>query len=327
MYESYYGLRSRPFDLTPNPRYLFLSARHREALSTLHYALTGPRGLAVLLGEAGTGKTTLVQAALMQAGSTDLECVLLSNPTLTRSEFYEFLAESFQFSPDVARSKAQFLTALRRHLEARLQRGLLTALVIDEAQSVPYELLEEVRLLGNLETPTTKLLSVVLTGQPELAERLNEPRLRQLKQRIGLRCELAVFDLAETAAYIATRLRVSGGSPTEIFTRNAVESIYRGSGGVPRAINVIGENALIGGFAAQARPIPRALVEAIVRDFDLAAPPEPTVQSARPPADERGPESPASERSGALPGEQAASEVSEAPLFGSVTRRQGFSLF
>ena len=138
-------------------------------------------------------------------------------------------------------------------------------------RACPYELLEEVRLLSNIETPTTKLLSVVLTGQPELATRLNETELRQLKQRIALRCELAAFDLAETAAYIAGRIRIAGGAPAEIFTRNAVDMIFRGSGGIPRVINVICHNALISGFATQTKPIPRTTVEEVLRDFDLNA--------------------------------------------------------
>ena len=142
-------------------------------------------------------------------------------------------------------------------------------LVLDEAQSLPYELLEEVRLLSNIETTDAKLLSVVLAGQPELSDRLNESRLRQLKQRIALRCELGLYDLAETAAYIAGRLRIAGGAPADIFTRNAVDAIFHGAGGVPRLVNVICENALIGGFAAQSRPVTRSIVEEILRDFDL----------------------------------------------------------
>jgi general secretion pathway protein A len=271
MYEHFFGLRERPFDLSPNPRYLFLGARHSEAINTLRYALQGPRGLTLLLGEAGSGKTTLVQTALSEIGTDKVQCVLVSNPTLTRQEFFEFLSDAFQLGDSAASSKARFLVAFRRHVEQRHARGELTAILIDEAQSLPYELLEEVRLLSNIETPTSKLLSVILAGQPELADRLNEQRLRQLKQRIALRCELTVFDLAETANYIAGRLRIAGGAPAEIFTRNAVDAVFHGSGGVPRVINVICENALIGGFAAQAKPVPGSIVEEILRDFDLVS--------------------------------------------------------
>ena len=268
MYETFFGLRERPFDLAPNPRYLFLSGRQREALSTIRYALKGPRGLMLMIGEAGTGKTTLVQAALAEMGS-QAQCVLLSNPTLTREEFYEFLADAFELPGDAGHSKARFLLEFRRHVEQRHLSDRFTAILFDEAQSLPYELLEEVRLLSNIETPTTKLLSVVLAGQPELASRLNETQLRQLKQRIALRCELAALDLVETAAYIAGRIRIAGGAPAEIFTRNAVDAIFGGSKGIPRVVNVICHNALISGFATQSKPIPRSTVEEVLSDFDL----------------------------------------------------------
>jgi general secretion pathway protein A len=272
MYERFFGLRERPFDLVPNPRFLFLTARKREALANLRHGIGSPRGLTLLLGEAGTGKTTLIQALLSESGTRAAECVLLSNPTLTRSEFYEFLAEAFKLAEGAGSSKARFLFEFRRHLLDRHADGRLSALVLDEAQSMPSELLEEVRLLSNIETTTVKLLNVVLAGQPELAARLNEPSLRQLKQRIALRCELAPFDSHETASYIAGRLRIAGGDPATIFTREAVLGIHDVSGGVPRTINVVCDNAMITGFAAQVKPITRALVDEVRRDFDLQAP-------------------------------------------------------
>jgi type II secretory pathway predicted ATPase ExeA len=255
MYESFFGLRERPFDLTPNPRFLYLAKRHREALSNLRYGLTTPRGFTVLLGEAGTGKTTLVRTVLEEMEPDVVQCLLLSNPTLTRAEFFEFLAEGFRLGPESRTSKTRLLDELRCHLESRMERGQLTALVLDEAQSLPYELLEEVRLLGNIEAASSKLLNVVLAGQPELADRLNEPTLRQLKQRISLRCELGPLDLADTAAYIAGRLRIAGGNPVQIFSREAITIIHESSRGLPRTINVVCDNALIGGFAAQVRPV------------------------------------------------------------------------
>jgi general secretion pathway protein A len=277
MYERFYGLRERPFELAPNPHFLYLANRHREALSHLRYGLTTPRGFTLLLGEAGTGKTTLVQAVLEQLTPDTVECVLLTNPTLTRSEFLEFLADGFNLSADSRTSKVRLLSELRDHLEKRHQTGRLTALVLDEAQSLPYELLEEVRLLSNIEVSSTKLLNVVLAGQPELAERLNDPALRQLKQRVSLRCELGPLNFADTAAYVAGRLRIAGGNPVEIFSREAVTAIHECSGGVPRTINVVCDNALISGFAVQARPVPRSIVVEVMRDFDLkrATPPGP----------------------------------------------------
>jgi len=270
MYEKFFGLRERPFDLATNPRFLFLTSRHREALSNLRYGLTTPRGLTLLIGDAGTGKTTLLQTVLAELGPS-IECVLLSNPTLTRTEFYEYLGSGFGLNGGSAESKTRFLFALRHRLEQRHASAQSTALILDEAQSLPDELLEEVRLLTNIETPTVKLLNVVLTGQPELANRLNEPHLRQIKQRISLRCELQPLDFSETAAYIAGRLRIAGGSPSQIFSRVAVGTIYEASGGLPRTINVICDNALIGGFAAQAKPVTRTVVQEVVRDFDLNA--------------------------------------------------------
>jgi type II secretory pathway predicted ATPase ExeA len=269
IYGEFYGLRERPFDLVPNPRFLYLTPRQREAFSNLRYGLSVPKGLTLLLGEAGTGKTTLVQSILYEIDRGRIECVLVSNPTLTRPEFYEYLALAFGLSPEAAHSKARFLLEFRRHLLARHEAGQLSAIVVDEAQSLPYELLEEVRLLGNIETASVKLLNVVLAGQPELADRLNEPRLRQLKQRVGLRCELKPFDLRETAAYVAGRLRIANGDPAEIFTREAILAIHEASRGVPRAINVICDNALLGGFAAQVKPISHAMVAEVRRDFDL----------------------------------------------------------
>ena len=269
MYEQFFGLRERPFELVPNPRFLYLSARQQEAVGNLRLGLHTARGLTLLLGEAGTGKTTIVQAVLGALDPATVEYVLLSNPTLTRAEFYESLAEGFALSAQAAYSKARFLTDFRERLEARHAAGLLSALVLDEAQSMSHELLEEVRLLSNIETPTSKLLNVVLAGQPELADRLNDPNLRQLKQRVSLRCELATLNFAETAAYIAGRIRIAGGEPAAIFSREAILAIHQCSRGVPRTINVICDNALIGAYASQVRPIVRSIVDDVCHDFDF----------------------------------------------------------
>ena len=255
MYETFYGLHERPFDLTTNPRFLFLTPRHREALSTLRYGLSAPRGLTVLLGDAGTGKTTVLRAALNEERRPENRNVLLTNPTLTRPEFYEFIARGFGLDDSCVQSKARFLTEFQRDVHERHEAGGLTTLIIDEAQSLPYELLEEVRLLANIETSTVKLLNLVLVGQPELADRLNEQSLRQLKQRITLRAQLAPLDLKETAAYVAGRLRIAGGNVSEILTKSAVMAIYEISTGLPRIINVLADNALMGGFALQTKPV------------------------------------------------------------------------
>lgn len=287
LYGPFFGLLEAPFDLTPNPRFLFLTPQQREALSNLRYALATSKGFTLILGEAGTGKTTLVRTALAGIRDTPSRYVLVNNPTLGRQEFYEFLAREFKFSAQATVSKAAFLAELQKDVETRFAIGGLTGLIVDEAQSMPHELLEEIRLLGNIETATTKLLNIVLCGQPELAERLNDKSLRQLKQRVSLRCELQPLSLGETASYISGRLRIAGGAPRDIFTRDAVVAIYEGSSGIPRTVNVICDNALIGGFAAQLKPVPVETVQEVCRDFDLSLRPAvaATVESS-PPRDE-----------------------------------------
>lgn len=269
MYQRYYGLRELPFELTPNPRYLFFSGRHREALSNLQYGLSSAKPATVLIGEAGTGKTTLLRAALESEQCRSVRCVYLNNPALTRDEFVETLARRFELSPRAAESKAALLPELEQMLRQRRTAGQITALVVDEAQSLSVELLEEVRLLANIETDTMKLLPLVLAGQPELADRLNDPGLRQLKQRVALRCELAPLDLAETAAYIASRIRTAGAEASRLFTREAVTVIHEHSQGIPRTISVICDNALVSGMALGRQPVDKAIVMEVVGDFDL----------------------------------------------------------
>jgi general secretion pathway protein A len=329
MYEAFYGLRERPFDLTPNPRFLFLTARHREALSTLRYSLSQHRGLALLLGDAGTGKTTVIRAALAAEQRPGHRYVLLNNPTLSKAEFYEYLATGFKFSDHAAQSKAKFLFELQHEAQERFANGGVTALIIDEAQSLPHELLEEVRLLANIETSTAKLLNVLLAGQPELAGRLNDPSLRQLKQRITLRCELAPLTVKETMAYIAVRLRIAGGNAAEIFTRDAVLAIHDASRGLPRTISVICENALLSGFATHRKPVDEALVREVTRDFAL----DETTGAAATPADavqatfEAMPAVPAVAAETPAAAASDGSEVAGRPLFGFFSKRRRFGFF
>lgn len=274
MYEQYFGLRERPFDLSPNPRFLFLSRGHKEALTHLRYGLSGRPGLTVLVGEAGTGKTTLVRAALQSVGNGDSKIVHLSNPTLTRSEFYEYLASGYGFSSEAATSKTTFIRELAEALTATAGSSGVLALVVDEAQSIPHALLEEIRLLTNTEGASGNTVAIALVGQPELGERLNEPGLRQLKQRVALRCELTPLDLNETAAYVAARVRVAGGRPDMLFTRDAILTIHQHSLGIPRTISVLCDNSLVNGFAADAKPVGRQIVEEVCRDFHLTAKPD-----------------------------------------------------
>ena len=223
----------------------------------------------MLIGEAGTGKTTLLRAALQSDQCRSVRCVYLNNPALTRDEFIQMLANRFNFGPEAARSKSLLLEQLEHTLHERRSRGEVTALVIDEAQSLSFELLEEVRLLANIETPSEKLLPLVLSGQPELATRLNDPALRQLKQRVALRCEILPLDLSETAAYIASRIKTAGGEASKLFTREAVVLIHEFSRGIPRTISVMCDNALLGGMAVGKQPVDREIVNEVCRDFDL----------------------------------------------------------
>jgi general secretion pathway protein A len=269
MYQRFYGLRELPFELTPNPKFLYLTPRHREALSNLQYALESAKSLTVLMGEAGTGKTTLLRAALESEHGQRVRWVYLNNPVLTPEDFIRTLAVRFELGAPAMESKAAFLDGLERMLIERRARGQMTVLVVDEAQSLGHDLLEEIRLLANIETSTEKLLVVILAGQPEFAARLSEPGLRQLKQRVALRCEISPFDLSETAAYIGSRIATAGGESSRLFTREAVMSIHEYAQGIPRTINVICDNALLGGLALGRQTVDRQIVLDVARDFDL----------------------------------------------------------
>jgi general secretion pathway protein A len=268
MYEQFYGLRERPFDLTPDPRYLVATEVHQEALSNIEYAIASRKGIALLVGESGTGKTTVIRAAVSKQSSRT-HCVHLHNPALTRKEFVQMLAARFGLSPRARKSKTDLLLELEQLLRHRRDAQEATVLVVDEAQSLPLELLEEIRLLTNIEADDEKLLSLLVAGQPELADRLTEESLRQLKQRIALRCELRPLNLHESCRYVAGRIAAAGGTPGEIFSREAVMLIHERSRGIPRAINVIADNALVNGFAAGQRLITTPIVQEVCRDFDI----------------------------------------------------------
>jgi general secretion pathway protein A len=269
MYQSFYGLSELPFELTANPKYLFLTPRQREALSILQYGLLSAKSLTVLIGEAGTGKTTLIQSALESDRCRHVRCIYLNNPALHIDDFIRLLALKFDLGAEAGESKALFLERLERVLRERRERGETTALVIDEAQSLSIGLLEEIRLLANIETPNAKLLPLVLAGQPELGMRLEDPRLRQLKQRVTLRCDLEPFDVVDTAAYIASRFATAGGVAARVFSREAVTLIHEYSSGIPRAISVICDNALVNGMALGRRDVDRAIVAEACRDLRL----------------------------------------------------------
>jgi type II secretory pathway predicted ATPase ExeA len=277
-----------------------MTPTHREALANLQYGLSARKGLTVLVGEAGAGKTTLIRTALEEWRNAHHLVAHLSNPTLTRAEFFEYLANAFELPAGSGSSKARFLADFTALVTRRHDEGLITGLVIDEAQSLTDELLEEVRLLVNIETATEKLFQVLLVGQPELGARLNQPGLRQIKQRIALRCTLATLDVRQVAAYVAGRIQIAGGVAAQVFTREAVMAIHQHSGGIPRVISVISDNALLAGFAAGVRPVTSAMVEGVCREFDiqkLAGAPQESFEPVTP--EEVSPLHGASERSGA----------------------------
>lgn len=344
MYQQFYGLRELPFELTPNPRFLFLPRQHREASSTLVYGLSTGKGVTALIGEAGMGKTTLLHAALQSEACRHIRCIYLVNPTLTRQEFVEMLAAQFGLSPQAGRSKATFLNELESSLRERRARGQMTALILDEAQSLSGELLEEIRLLANAETATEKLLSLVLAGQPELRDRLNERELRQLKQRVTLRCQLAPFNQQETAAYMASRIHTAGGDAARLFTREAVMLIHERSRGIARTINVICDNALLTAFGMGKQPVTYDIVLEVARDFDLlggpqdVAQPEPHAPDVAPPAPPSGvnlsfapppPPLPPSAPAGPAPiADATTADVADGrSLFAAAKSRTRFSLF
>jgi len=280
MYERFYGLSELPFELTANPKYLYLSARQREALSVLQYGLFSAKSLTLLIGDAGTGKTTLIQAALASDRCRDVRAVYVNNPTLRPDDFIRLLARKLNLSAEARESKAFLLEQLEALLRERHAAGITTALVVDEAQSLSIEMLEEIRLLANIETPDAKLLPVVLAGQTELAARLEEPNLRQLKQRVTLRALLEPYDLEHTAAYIASRLATAGGTPGRMFSLDAITLIHELSGGLPRTINVICDNALLGSMALGRQRVDRACVAEVSRDFHLTAKADATPETA-----------------------------------------------
>ena len=269
MYEAFYGLSERPFMVSGHTRYLLLTERHREALSNLEYGIAMRSGITVLTGEAGTGKTTLVRAALTAATAPGARFAYLSNPRLSRDEFVELLAAQFGLSDAASRSKARFLIEIEAALIADWRAGAPVALVVDEVQSMSHDLLEEIRLLANLEFEGQRLLPVLLVGQTEFDDRLNDRTLRQLKQRVTLRCGLQPLTVRETAAYIATRLSLVGGEPGAMFTREAVLAVHTRAKGIPRTISVLCDNALLTGFAMERKQIGADVIAEVGADFDL----------------------------------------------------------
>ncbi len=269
MYLEFYGLKEPPFGLTPDPRYIFRTERHLEMLATVRYAIEHNKGLLVVTGEVGCGKTMILRAALQRLGE-DVLSVYIFNPFLTAPEFFEQLATEFGLNLPKRFSKPELLAALGHLLASRHSQGLRTVLIIDEAHGLPTALLEEIRLLMNFETSSEKLIQVILSGQPELEELLNRPALRQLKQRVSLRCQIRPLSVFEINKYIRFRLKQAGAENGNLFDSGAIGLIGHVSGGIPRVVNNVCDNALLYGYAAGARVITRDIIEEVIETLDLS---------------------------------------------------------
>jgi general secretion pathway protein A len=270
MYKNFYGLKENPFNVNPDPRYLFMTKEIEEALSGLMYGIQTRKGIITLTGEVGTGKTTLVHRLLNWLQQRRTKTAFLFNSRMNSIQLFDFVLAEFEIACD-SRSKSQQLMKLNQWLLERFRAGETTILIVDEAQNLTFPVLEEIRMLTNLETSTEKLLQIVLSGQPELEEKLKLPQLRQLRQRIMLRCKTGPLTDEQTRNYILQRLQIAGamsnGQP--IFSPKAIETVYLYSLGIPRVINLLCEHSLINGYAEEKRPIEAEIVEEVAREFQL----------------------------------------------------------
>jgi general secretion pathway protein A len=259
MYLTFYGLRDKPFNITPDPKFLYLPPGHREALAQLLYGVQESKGFMVLTGEVGTGKTTLLQA-LMQKFDSNTEAAYVFNSKMPFDAILEYILEDFGIAKAES-TQAQRLFTLNSFLIERRRAGQRTVLILDEAQNFDPATLEHVRLLSNFETPTEKLLQIIMVGQPELRQNLDLPELRQLKQRIALRCQIPPLTAEETREYVRHRLRIAGAQDLSIFSDRAISRINDYAQGIPRVVNILCDHALLMGYADQKRKIDRDVVE------------------------------------------------------------------
>ncbi len=266
MYLEYYGLTEPPFDITPNPRFLFYSAKHREAFNHLLYGVRERKGFVQLTGEVGAGKTTLCRAMLDQLDGT-FSTALILNPVMSADELMKAIAIEFGLNV-IDHDRLETIAAINDFLLRQVEYGKDSVLIIDEAQDLTDELLEQVRLLSNLETDDRKLLQIVLMGQPELRDRLNNPRLRQLRQRITVRYHLAPLNRFEVSHYIQHRLKVSGAKGAPHFTRPALWRVHGYSGGIPRLVNAVCDKALLAGLVKQTDRITHGMVGLAIRELE-----------------------------------------------------------
>jgi general secretion pathway protein A len=268
MYQRFFGLRESPFNVNPDPRYLYMTRQIQESLAGLTYGIQNKKGFILLTGEVGTGKTTLLNRLLDWLRGQRVATAYIFNSKLEVNHLFDFMMADFEIPCD-SREKSQVLLRLNQWLLERYRAGETAVLIVDEAQNLSPDVLEEIRLLTNLETSTEKLLQIVLTGQPELEEKLKLPQLRQLRQRITLRCRTSALSLEETFGYIAERLRIAGASGEPIFSKEAIQTVHMYSRGIPRIVNLLCEHSMINAYVDSLRPVPAHLVEEVAREFQL----------------------------------------------------------
>lgn len=271
MYKAFFHLTRNPFELTPDPAFLFSTKRHNEALAALYYGVRQRKGFVVVTGEVGTGKTLLLRCLLrLLQESPDVAYAYIFNSRLSSTEFLQYILADFGL-PTSGKNKGELLLDLSRFLVSRGSKKLTTVLILDEAHHLSADILEEVRLLTNLETAETKLLQIVLVGQPELDEKLDSVGLRQLKQRIALRARLDPLDREETKGYIERRMQIASTRPqaAPVFPEQTITAVYRHSRGFPRLINTICENALVAAYARQIQSVTPDIIDDVATDFRL----------------------------------------------------------
>lgn len=268
MYKQFYGLRANPFNVNPDPRFLFLTRHTEEALACLTYGIQARKGFVLLTGEVGTGKTTLINKLLEWLRLQQVATAFVFNSRLNVPQFLDFMMSDFAI-PCESKAKSQILLRFYNWLLDRYRAGETAVLIVDEGQNLADEVLEEIRMLTNMETFTEKLLQIVLVGQPELEVKLKQPHMRQLRQRLTLRAKTYALSAEETRAYVQQRLRIAGANGNEIFDPEAVVAIHRYSKGIPRVVNLLCEHSLVSGFVDQQKMIGANIVEAIAKDFEL----------------------------------------------------------
>jgi general secretion pathway protein A len=268
MYKSFFGLKDNPFNVNPDPRFLFFTNQIEETLTSLMYGIQTRKGFITLTGEVGTGKTTLINRLLEWLHQRRARTAFLFNSRMNTNQLFDFILAEFEISCD-SKSKSQQLMKLNHWLLDRYRMGETVVLIVDEAQNLTFPVLEEIRLLTNLETSTEKLLQIVLSGQPELEERLRLPELRQLRQRIMLRCKTAQLTKEETHEYVNDRLKTAGATAGSIFSPQALDAIHLYSMGIPRVVNLLCEHALVNAYTENERPILPKVIEEVAREFQL----------------------------------------------------------